>query len=150
MRKFLAALSFACLLAAEPARAYDVGLNVYLGSYHSTHTGANGAHNEPRNPGLGLRYGGRAFLEAGAYSDSRRNLARYAGVGYQWGDRFRYGGMLIVARSRSYNLDETFVAPLPLLSYSLTRNAIANALYLPKLKKLNDAHILGFYVTVVF
>ena len=79
------------------------------------------------NAGLGLNYTvrederGIQFVEAGFYRDSGSQLAKLAGMGYQYkvGSRWRLGGALVAVQSSTYNHGDPFIAPLPILTYDL-------------------------------
>ena len=106
------------------------------------------------NPGLGLRYRARReafdrFLDAGAYRDSGRNAAKYAGAGAFWKPTggFRIGGALALFHSDTYNQGEAFIAPVPLAAYEW-RALTLNVVYFPKVSGVNDINTLGFWITV--
>lgn len=114
----------------------------------------NGLDNE-LNLGLGLNYEfhedarGVAFVEAGFYRDSGRNLAKLAGVGYQFklGKRWRLGGALVAVNSATYNRGRSFIAPLPVLTYDLGRVKL-NAIYVPRYGDYNQFAVFGFYFSI--
>ena len=91
-------------LAAHAAAAQGWAINVYGLSYHPDGEAARraGVDNEI-NPGLAARYEspGGLFAEAGAYRDSGRGTAKFAGAGYQWklGKGWRAGGALALFKS---------------------------------------------------
>jgi hypothetical protein len=84
---------------------------------------------------------GIQFAEAGFYRDSSGHLAKIAGLGYQYklARRWRLGGAMLAAQSRTYNDGGIFVAPVPILTYDLG-GAKLNAIYLPA--------AFGFYLTL--
>jgi len=149
----LAALA-ALAAGISPARADEPGVNVYGLSYHFERGRAKelGFDNEV-NPGLGLRYRIPRqdfdwFLDGGAYRDSGRNTALYAGGGAFWKatGRLRLGGALALFHSDTYNDGNAFIAPLPLAAYEwhlLTLNLV----YFPKVSGINDINTLGFWLT---
>jgi hypothetical protein len=143
------------LLASPCAAQGQLGVNVYGFSYHLERERARkaGFDNE-MNPGLGLRYRvPRAqfdwFADGGAYRDSKRNTATYAGGGALWkpSERLRLGGALAVVHSDTYNQGDPFIAPLPLVAYEWRRVTL-NLVYFPKLGGINDISTLGFWVTL--
>jgi len=146
----------ALCLAPAVAPAGDIGINVYGLSYHFERDRARdiGVDNEV-NPGLGLRYriprGERVewFLDGGAYRDSGRNTAAYAGGGALWKPTKRFGvGLALAAfESDTYNRGRAFVAPIPLISYDLGAASL-NMAYLPKIGDLNDINTLAFWITL--
>jgi hypothetical protein len=107
------------------------------------------------NPGLGLKYAvndgerGVGFVEAGFYRDSGTNVAKLAGMGYQFklGERWRLGGALVALQSQTYNHGGAFIAPLPMLSYDLGPVAF-NAVYVPKYRDYNEFAVFGFYFSI--
>jgi hypothetical protein len=149
-------LAFAFFLLPSVGAAGELGVNVYGLSYHFERARAReiGADNEV-NPGLGLRYRiprsepVEWFLDGGAYRDSGRNTAVYAGGGALWKPTRHFGAGLAIAafHSDTYNRGRTFVAPIPLLSYDL-RAVSVNLAYLPKIGNLNDINTLAFWVTL--
>lgn len=145
------------LLAAlfAPATQAEIGLNVYGFSYHVERERARqlGVDNE-LNPGLGLRYrrthGERLdwILDAGAYRDSGRNRALFAGAGATWqaAGGLRVGGALAAFHSDTYNDGKAFLAPVPIASYDWPGVSL-NAVYLPKFSSLNEINTLGVWLT---
>jgi len=106
------------------------------------------------NPGLGVRLrmprqGFDWFLDGGAYHDSGRNTALYAGGGAFWKPtgRLRLGLALAIFHSDTYNRSAAFIAPLPLAAYEW-RAVSLNLMYSPKLGGVNDINTLGFWVTL--
>jgi hypothetical protein len=154
MRKALIVL----LLLPCFVQAGELGLNVYGASYHLDRDRARafGLDNE-LNPGLGLRYKDAWlpqwdwFAEGGAYQDSGRNTAKYAGIGALWKTTWglRLGGALAVMNSDSYNRGRTFVAPLPVAAFEWRRVTL-NAVYFPRASDFNEVAALGFWVTLWF
>jgi hypothetical protein len=105
------------------------------------------------NPGLGLRYRFPRqdfdwFLEGGAYRDSGRNTAVFAGAGVFWkpAGGLRLGGALALFHSDTYNDGNAFIAPLPLVAYEW-RAVSVNMVYFPKVSGINDINTLGFWLT---
>ena len=144
------------LPGAALAQAGQWGVNVYGFSYHFDRDKAKrlGVDNEV-NPGLGLRYrvdldaSWQGFLDAGAYRDSGRNTAVYAGGGamFHLSPRFKAGLALAAFQSDTYNDGNFFIAPLPVLGYDFDRVSL-NLVYLPKFKDYNTINTLGFWLTV--
>jgi hypothetical protein len=143
-------------LAETAPRINALDLNVYGFAYHPDREAIRrlGLDNE-FNPGLGLRYElvnserGITFAEMGAYRDSGRNWAKFAGLGYQFklGERWRIGGAVAVVNSRTYNDGVTFVGMIPLLSYDMG-NVKLNAVYFPKIRHYNEVDVFGFYLSI--
>lgn len=146
-------LSAGC--ASALAQAGELGVNVYGFSYHFERDRAKelGFDNE-FNPGLGLRYRipGREefdwFIDGGAYRDSGRNTAVFAGGGLLWKltEGLRLGGALAFFHSDTYNDGDPFIAPLPLLVYDWRAMSV-NMVYFPKVSGINDINTLGFWFT---
>jgi len=155
MRGWSSLLVLALSVLPLAAAAGEIGINVYGLSYHFERDRAEalGVDNEV-NPGLGLRYRGRYservdwFLDGGAYRDSGRNTAMYAGGGALWKATPALGLGLGVAvfDSNTYNRGRAFIAPLPVLSYDLGKVSL-NLTYMPKLSDFNDINTLGLWVT---
>jgi len=107
------------------------------------------------NLGLGLNYTvqederGVAFVEAGFYRDSGSNLAKLAGMGYQYklGKRWRLGGALVASQSQTYNRGNAFIAPLPILTYDLGAVTL-NAIFVPSYGEYNRFAVFGFYFSL--
>ena len=110
------------------------------------------------NPGLGLRYrlprktldeSFELFLDGGAYRDSGRNSAVYAGAGAFWKPtgHLRLGGALAFFNSDTYNNGKAFIAPVPLAAYEW-RAVTLNVVYFPKISDVNEINTLGFWVTL--
>jgi hypothetical protein len=106
------------------------------------------------NPGLGLRYrwprqGFDWFADGGAYRDSGRNTAVYAGGGAFWKptERLRLGGALAFFYSDTYNDGDPFIAPIPVAAYEWRRVTL-NLVYFPKISGINDINTLGFWITL--
>jgi len=131
---------------------------VYGLSYHPDRKTVQrlGLDNEV-NPGLGFNYElsddarGITFVQAGAYYDSGRNWAKFAGLGYQfkWGEHWRIGGAVAVINSRTYNDGVTFVGMIPLITYDFGRIKV-NAVYFPKFGNRNEVAAIGLYVSIPF
>lgn len=107
------------------------------------------------NLGLGLNYTlhdderGIGFVEAGFYRDSGSNVAKLAGVGYQYklGKHWRLGGALVGMHSPTYNHGRFFIAPLPILTYDFGPVKL-NAVYVPRYGDYNPFAVFGFYFSV--
>ena len=142
-------------LCAPPARADDIGINIYGASYHFDRDKAKemGLTHE-FNPGLGLRWRREAseswdyFADAGFYSDSKANAAVLVGGGGLWHatDHLRLGGGLVLLKSDTYNHNKAFVAPVPLVAYDWRRVSL-NMVYFPKWQDINRTSQLGFWLT---
>ena len=155
MRKLCLTL-FLMLPLATVAQDGQWGLNVYGFSYHFDRDRAErlGVDNE-LNPGLGLRWRKsvderfEGFLDGGAYRDSGRHTAKYAGGGilYRFTPRLRGGAAVALFHSDTYNNGNAFIAPLPLVAYDFDRVTF-NMVYMPKITDYNDINTLGFWVTV--
>lgn len=154
----LIALVLIIVLSAGYAYAQggEAGVNLYGLSYHLERDRAKelGYDNEI-NPGIGLRYrfpGGQDldwFGDGGAYRDSGRSTAVYAGGGILWKltENLRLGGALTFFYSDSYNHGDPFIAPIPLLVYDW-RAVSFNIAYFPKISGFNDLNTLGFWLTL--
>jgi hypothetical protein len=92
---------------------------------------------------------GIQFAEAGFYRDSGSQLAKLAGLGYQFklGKRWRLGGALSAIQSETYNNGNLFVAPIPILTYDLGPVKL-NAIYVPRYDDYNKFAVFGFYFSV--
>ena len=133
-------------------------LNVYGFSYHPDRETVKrlGLDNE-FNPGLGFNYEllddarGITFVQAGAYYDSGRNWAKFAGLGYQfkWGERWRIGGAVAVIHSRTYNEGAAFIGMIPLITYDFGPIKV-NAVYFPKFGNRNEVAAYGLYFSIPF
>lgn len=133
-------------------------LNVYGLSYHSNRDGIRERRLDNEfNFGLGLGYkfhesGSRvASIVAGLYKDSGRNWTRHAGFSYQvkLGERWRLGAAFLGIASRTYNGGETFIAPVPLLTY--TAGAVnLNVIYAPRYMPYNEFGVMGMYLSIPF
>lgn len=107
------------------------------------------------NLGLGLNYtvhedaDGIGFAELGAYRDSGSNLAKVAGIGYQYKffDSWRFGGALLAVQSKTYNHGDAFIAPLPILTWDLGAVKL-NAIYVPKYREYNRFAVFGLYFSL--
>ena len=151
MRNALVALA-AC--AAPCAAQAQLGINIYGLSYHFDRDVAKSrGHDNPFNPGLGLRYrkpGEKfdGFLDGGFYYDSGRNTTVYAGGGLFWNPtvRLRLGGAVGYFNSDTYKNGEPFIAPLPLAAYEW-RKVTLNVAYAPRIGDINTVHTLGFWLT---
>lgn len=151
--------AFCCLalLSSAPAGAGDWGINLYGLSYHWDRELAeqNDLDNE-FNPGLGLRYRmgswlkADAIIDAGAYRDSGRNTALYAGAGLLWpldrDKRFNLGAVLTAFHSDTYNNGDPFIAPVPLFSLRLDGVSV-NLTHFPKIRNFNEIHATALFLT---
>jgi hypothetical protein len=148
--------SLFCAALALPLPALaDLGINTYGLSHHFDRSRARalGVDNGV-NPGLGIRYrfprSERVawIFDAGVYRDSGRNRAVLAGGGalFNVSERFRLGGALVVLDSETYNRGKTVLAPLPLAAYE-TRSVTLNAVFFPKVSRINAVGTLGFWAT---
>jgi hypothetical protein len=147
----------AALLLCGSASAADWGVNVYGLSYHWDRNLAerNDWDNE-FNPGLGLRYRmghwlrADAILDGGAYYDSGRNTAVYAGAGLLWpldrSRRVHLGAVLTAFHSDTYNRGDAFVAPIPLLTVRFDPVTL-NFTHFPKIGDFNDIHTTALFFT---
>lgn len=131
-------------------------LNVYGLAYHPDRETVHREHLDNEfNPGLALHYElvndarGITFAEVGAYRDSGRNWAKFAGLGYQFklGERWRIGGALAAVHSQTYNRGVTFVGMIPLITYDIGRIKL-NAVYFPKFGQYNEVDAFGFYISI--
>ena len=143
---------FLLLGAPVSTSAGEWAVNVYGLSYHRDRERARelGVDNEV-NPGLAARYewSSGLFAEAGAYRDSGRNTAKFAGAGYQWrlGTSWRAGGGLALFQSETYNEGSAFIAAVPIVSYDFGP-VMLNAVFFPKVSDFNEVGAFGFYLTV--
>lgn len=145
---------------ARPADSWfdldKLDLNVYGFSYHPDRETVHRLKLDNEvNPGLGLHYElvnsarGITFAQAGAFHDSGRNWAKFAGLGYQFklGERWRLGAAAAVFNSRTYNNGATFIGVIPLLTYDLGRVKL-NAVYFAKYSPYNEVAAFGFYLSI--
>ena len=154
----MAGILCASLVAVAPVLAGDWGINLYGLSYHWDRELArqNDLDNE-FNPGLGIRYSmgswlkADAIIDAGAYYDSGRNTAIYAGAGLLWpldkDKRFNLGAVLTAFHSDTYNQGDPFVAPLPLLSLRLD-GVTLNLTHFPKIRNFNEVAATAMFITI--
>jgi hypothetical protein len=142
--------------APSPARADELGFTVFGLSYHFDRNKARQLDvDNSFNPGLGLKYrfaeyGRWTFdAEAGLFRDSGSNTAGYAGVTALWsiGRGFQVGGALALLKSSTYNDNDLFIAPLPMLAYDVG-SVTLNLTYFPKISGVNEVAALGFWVTI--
>jgi hypothetical protein len=133
-------------------------LNVYGLSYHPDREAVHRLDLDNEfNPGLAIHYEllnnsrGITFAEAGAYEDSGRSLAMFAGLGYQFklGEHWRVGGALALMNSETYNDGTTFVGMIPLITYDFGRIKL-NAAYFPKFGHYNRIAAFGLYLGIPF
>jgi len=104
---------------------------------------------------LGLHYEllndaqGVTFVEAGAYYDSGRNWATFAGLGYQFklDKHWRIGGALALVNSHTYNDGAALVGMIPLVTYDLGPIKI-NAAYFPRFRRYNEVNAFGLYINI--
>lgn len=154
----LAASGLAFATSDNPAGSGDseLGINVYGLSYHFDQALAKkmGTNNQV-NPGLGLRYRFARIerwslaVDAGAYHDSGRNTARLLAGSATWrfDSGWRLGAGLALLNSPTYNRGRPFVAPLPVVSYSVGAVTL-NATYFPKISPYNSIPTLGMWLTI--
>lgn len=117
---------------------------------------ANDLDNE-FNPGLGVRHSmgswlkADAIIDAGAYYDSGRNTAVYAGAGLLWpldkDKRFNLGAVLTAFHSDTYNHGDPFIAPLPLFSLRLD-GVTLNLTHFPKIRNFNEVAATAMFITI--
>ncbi len=138
-------------LLAFSALALD--LNLYGLSYHSDREEARDFNEF--NMGAGLRQDfwksqrGTWFAEAGIYNDSLDTWAKYGGVGYQFYlGRFGVGGLLGVAHSPSYNDGETFIAPIPIVSFRLNDRIRIHSTFIPADIAEKGGNVFAVYLGV--
>jgi hypothetical protein len=133
-----------------------INLHVFGLSYHPDRAGTRLKHlDNELNVGLGLGYKlyednlGVAVSETGFYKDSGRHWAKFAGVGYQFKitDRWKLGADLLAIQSPTYNFGDAFVAPIPRLTYDLSRVKI-NLIYVPRYKDVNYFAVYALYFTI--
>jgi hypothetical protein len=156
LRRLPARLALLAAVFAPPAGAGELGINVYGLSYHFDRDTAKalGVDNGI-NPGLGVRYRFAEyerwsfFADAGAYDDSGRNTAVYAGAGAYWRawGGLHLGAALAVFNSDTYNNGRTFVAPVPLVGYDFGP-AMVNLTFFPRVSEFNDVATLALWVTL--
>src|SRR3954464_5950047 len=133
----------------------SLDINVYGLSYHPDRQAVHEQNLDNQvNPGLALHYElsaserGSTFFEAGAYYDSGRNWAKFAGLGYQFKfGSWRIGGAAAAVNSATYNRGTTFVGMIPLVTYDLGRIKL-NATYFPKVANYNQVDAFGFYLSI--
>lgn len=149
-------LVLALALAAGPAAASELSLNLYGASYHFDRDKARELGlDEEFNPGVGLRWRSPQsarhdfFVDAGFYRDSGGRTARVAGAGLLWhaGKSLRLGGALALFKSDTYNSGNAFLAPVPLAAYE-TRLGTLNMAFLPKFGDVNEVSLLGFWLSI--
>ena len=89
------------------------------------------------------------FFPGAPICDSGSNLAKLAGLGYQYklGARWRFGGAVALLQSRTYNKGDAFLAPFPILTYDLG-GVTFNAMYVPRYGDYNHFAVFGFYLGV--
>jgi hypothetical protein len=142
--------------ASSPARADELGFSVFGLSYHFNRDKARQLDvDNGFNPGLGLKYrfaehGRWTFdAEGGFFRDSGRNTAGYGGVTALWhvGRGFQLGGALALLKSSTYNDNDLFIAPLPMVGYDVGPVTL-NLTYFPRISGVNEVAALGFWVTV--
>lgn len=90
------------------------------------------------------------FCEAGVFSDSEKNTARYAAVGYGFDlmdSLLSFGLSVGPYKSATLNNNETLLAVIPMVSTRLSWISF-QLVYLPAYKDVNRVHTLGFFATV--
>jgi hypothetical protein len=134
----------------------SINLHVFGISYHPDRAGTRISHlDNELNVGLGFGYKlyednlGVVVSEVGVFRDSGRHWAKLAGVGYQFKitDRWKFGADLLAIQSPTYNFGDSFVAPIPRLSYDF-RVVKLNMIYIPRYKEFNRYAVYGLYFTV--
>lgn len=139
-----------------PSRAGDFGINFYGLSYHFSRTTSDGRSFNEFNPGLGVKYvflqANRSmfFCEGGIFSDSEKNTARYAAIGYGFNfiDSLLSLGLTVGPyRSRTLNNNQTLLAVIPTFSTHLRWLSVHLA-YLPAYKDVNRVHAVGLFFSL--
>lgn len=137
--------------------AHRVALNVFGVSYHHNRELAHSSHTDnERNWGVGVNYElertarSRIFLDAGAYRDSGRNIARYGGGGWQGrlgSTNFLAGGAIVLFHSQTYFNNRPFLAPVPLLTYEFEKFDVT-LFHFIKYENLNRVAVSGLFLTI--
>ncbi|HYP67365.1 MAG TPA: hypothetical protein VEP67_03825 [Thiobacillaceae bacterium] len=133
-------------------------LNIYGLSHHWDRAEAQRLHTEHEtNPGLGLRYElaphewcAAPFAEGGIYSDSGANTTYYAALGckgLKLTDSIRLGAGIALMQSETYNHGRAFVAPVPLLTWQISKVTL-NFIQYPRIDSLGIINTTGLYISV--
>jgi hypothetical protein len=137
-------------------RPIKVNLHVFGFSYHLDREGTRISHLDNEfNVGFGFGYKlhddalGVVNSEFGFFKDSGSKWAKFAGIGYLFklDERWKLGADLLVLQSQTYNNGDTFVAPIPRLTYDLGRVRL-NMIYIPKYEQLNRFSVFALYFTI--
>ena len=162
LRKILLLTFLFAMLAAASSQAADddphrLGINVFGLSHHWDRELAHRNHADNElNWGLGVEYEfertdrSRTFLDAGAYLDSGRNIAKFGGIGWQGrlgSSNFLAGGALVVFHSETYYNNMPFLAPVPLLTYEF-KKASVTLFHFVKYENLNRVPVSGVFLTI--
>lgn len=144
----------AALLLPLPAAA-ELGLNVFGLAYHFDRELAREKNLDNEFiAGAGLRYStGRGkplqwVADVGAYRDSGRNTAYFAGVGPAWqvSGGWHASVALALFKSDTYNRGRAFIAPLPLVGYEF-RSVTLNFTFIPKVAQFNEIPTFAMWLT---
>ncbi len=155
MRFAIIILAFTSLTARAET---PLELNIFGLSHHWNRAEAHRLHTEHEtNPGIGLRYELAAhewcstpFAEGGIYSDSGANASYYAALGckgLKLTDNIRLGLGIALMQSETYNDGKAFVAPVPLLTWQVSKVTL-NFIQYPRIKSLGIINTTGFYLSV--
>lgn len=129
-------------------------MHVFGLSYHLERGRARdlGLTNEV-NAGLGVRYrlprGNYDWVfDAGAFHDSARNTAVFAGGGGYWKptERLRVGAAVLLFHSQTYNHGDPFIGIIPAVGYEW-RTVTANLAHSPRVSGVNEVNTLLFWLT---
>ena len=135
--------------------ANEFGVNLYGISYHIFKVFQSSVGLNEVNTGIGFRatFGGRKssnlFFEGGRFKDTFENTARYMSIGFLLKIiyQLRVGVNGAMYTTESIRGGDAFFVPIPIASYTLWRVTV-NGVYLPKYKRTNPFHTLGFYLTI--
>lgn len=150
----LAASLGLAIVGPSPAPAATFGIDLYGLSRHFARHSEEGERFNEVNAGLGVNCvllrtrTQSAFADLSIYRDSFRQANRYVSIAWTHrvvGD-LQAGAMLAVASTRSANLGEPFMAPVPMLSYRTDRAAI-QLLYLPPSSELSIYPSVAMFAT---
>jgi hypothetical protein len=142
------------LLLAGYGEAGQPGISFFGFSYHPDRTDSAGNSFREFNPGIGLNYifarekHSIVFADAGIYSNSSRQISRYAAasIHYRIG-RFSAGPAFTLLLSESHNHGGPILTILPTCSLRAAPNLSLNFLYIPRYKDLNRNSAFGMYAT---
>ena len=136
------------------ASAGTIGIDLYGLSRHFDRQSREGYRFNEVNAGLGVDWvllrtpSQTAFADLSIFRDSFRNPDRYVSIA--WTHRLvgplQMGAMLAVSSTRSENLGEPFMAPVPLLSYRTDRAAL-HILFLPPSTELSGYPSVAAFAT---